>query len=115
MRLGRRGSVLGYVLVMIVCLGYVSALIMHARMQSSQGAANETRRIREDLSVQSAVNAVSAAWALSGTTCASNASLGVSCSGGGGGCSCTCRLASGASVSASPSGAGASCRLSVVP
>jgi type IV secretory pathway TrbL component len=113
MKLGRRGSVLGYVLVMVVCLGYVSSLIMSARMQTSKGAANDTRRTKEDLAVQSAANSVSAAWALAGATCASNRGLGVSCAGSG--CDCVCRLSSGARVSATPSGAGSSCRLSVEP
>ena len=113
MRIGRRGSVLGYVLVMVVCLGYVSSLIMSARMQTSKGAANDTRRTQEDMTVQSAANSVSAAWALAGATCASNAGLGVACAGSG--CACVCRLSSGARVSATPSGAGTSCHLSVEP
>lgn len=113
MRGGRRGSVLGYVLVLVVSLSYIAALIMSSRRQSSLSAANAARRTSEDLRIQSAANQVSAAWALSGGTCASNASLGVTCAGAG--CDCVCRVASGAKVTASPSAGGNSCLLFVVP
>lgn len=113
MRGGQRGSVLAYVMVLTVLLGYIAALILSSRMQASLGTANAARRTAEDLSVQSAANAVAAAWALAGTACASNAGLRVSCSGGG--CNCVCTLASGAKVTASPAGVGASCQLTVLP
>lgn len=110
---GERGSVLAYVMILTVAMGYIAALIMSSRLQASQGTANAARRTAEDLGVQSAANAVAAAWALAGASCASNAGLGVSCSGGG--CSCVCTLASGARVTAAPAGVGASCRLAVLP
>lgn len=113
MRGGRRGSVLGYVMVMTVVMGYAAALILRARMQASLGAANAARRTAEDLGVQSAANMVAAAWALAGASCASNAGLGVSCSGSG--CSCVCTLASGAKVTAAPAALGASCQLTALP
>jgi len=111
---GERGSALAYVMVLTVVMGYISALILSSRLQASQGTANAVRRTAEDLRNQSAANAVAAAWALAGASCASNAGLGVSCSGFGG-CSCVCTLASGATVTAAPAGIGASCRLSVLP
>lgn len=111
---GERGSVLAYVLVLTVVMGYIAALILSSRLQASQGTANAARRTEEDLGVQSAANAVAAAWALAGASCASNAGLGVSCSGFGG-CNCVCTLASGSTVRAAPAGVGASCRLSVLP
>lgn len=111
---GERGSVLAYVLVLTVVMGYIAALILSSRLQASQGTANAVRRTEEDLSIQSAANRVAAAWALAGAPCASNASLGVSCSGFGG-CSCVCTLASGGTVTATPAGSGASCQLNVLP
>lgn len=113
MRGGQRGSVLAFVMVITVLLGYISAMILSSRMQASLGTANAARRTAEDLGVQSAANTVAAAWALAGAACASNAGLGVSCSGSG--CGCVCTLASGAKVTASPAGSGASCRLAVLP
>ena len=114
MRGGQRGAVLAYVLVLTVLLGYIGALICSARLQASLGTANAARRTAEDLSVQSATNAVAAAWALAGASCASNAGMGVSCAGPGG-CDCVCTVASGATVTASPSAVGSACFLTVLP
>ena len=113
MRDGRRGSVLLFVMVMSILLCYIAALVMRSRLQASLGTANAVRRTSEDMGVQSAANTVAAAWELAGAACASNAGLGVSCSGGG--CNCVCTLASGAKVTASPAAVGAACQLTVLP
>lgn len=78
MRGGRRGSVLAYVMVLTVVMGYISALIMRSRMQASLSTANAARRTAEDMRIQSAVNAVASAWALAGASCASNGGMGSS-------------------------------------
>lgn len=113
MRGGRRGSVLAFVMVMTVLIGYIAALILRSRLQASLGTTNAVRRTTEDMSVQTAANEVAAAWELAGVSCASNVGLGVSCSGAG--CSCVCTLASGAKVTASPAAVGTSCQLTVLP
>ncbi|MFI5346552.1 MAG: hypothetical protein ACHQ51_09285 [Elusimicrobiota bacterium] len=104
---------LAFAVVLTLLIGYIAALILRARMQASLGTANAVRRTAEDMSVQSAANAVAAAWALAGASCASNPGLGVSCAGFG--CSCVCTLASGATVTASPSAVGTSCQLTLLP
>jgi hypothetical protein len=111
--MSRRGSALLHVLVVTVVLGLIGAMVLRLRLQTSVGAAGAVDRTAQDLSVQSAVNTVSAAWAVAGRSCTSDAGLGVVCFGSG--CACTCTLASGAKVAATPSTLGAACQLSVVP
>lgn len=106
-----RGSVLAYVMILTVLLGYIAALTLNARLQASQGTSNAVRRTAEDLGVQSAANTVAAAWALAGSACASSVDLGVSCAGAG--CNCDCTLASGAKVASKA--VGTSCQVTVLP
>ena len=54
MRMNRRGSVLGYVMVMTVSLGYISSLIMHARMQFEDFSAGESFTLDGGLKVRTA-------------------------------------------------------------
>ena len=66
-------------------MALMASTIMRVRLQASMYAAGGVGRVTQDLADQSSLNAVTAAWALAGATCAS-----------GPGCSCVCTLASGA-------------------
>lgn len=108
---GRGGYALVTILALTVAMGLMAGVILRSRLQATSYESGAVGRVAQDISDQSAFSSVSAAWALTGTTCASGA--GVTCAGAG--CSCTCTLASGAQVTATPSPLGSACALSVSP
>lgn len=111
MRGGRGGYALVTVLMLTVAMGLIAGIILRSRLQASIYASGSAGRVAQDLSDQSALNSVQAAWALTGASCSSGA--GVTCTGNG--CSCTCMAPSGAQVTATPAAIGSACQLSIQP
>jgi hypothetical protein len=114
----RDGSVLIHVLVITAVLGLIGALVMRLRLQAAAETAGAVNRTSQDFADESAVNQVSAAWALQGRTCSSDAALGVVCQAPPGfpsPCDCVCTSPSGAKVSSTRVSVGAACQLSAVP
>ncbi|NNN05778.1 MAG: hypothetical protein HKL90_07740 [Elusimicrobia bacterium] len=106
-----RGQVMASTLVVIVILCLITAMTLRWRLQAARETSGAVDRATQDVSAQSALDQVAAAWALAGASCASAA--GVACAGGG--CSCACATAAGVTVAAAPYGAGAACQLTVAP
>lgn len=108
--MSERGSALMQVLVTAVVAGLICASILRARLQPALAAANAIQHVQNDAAEQGALNRVQQVW-MSGGSCSSDASAGVSCSGFG--CSCTCAVAGLGTVTAASSGG--ACALTVTP
>ena len=106
--MNQRGSALMHVLLVTMVVGLICASIMRARLQPALAAANMVEHIQSSAADEAALNRVTQVW-MSGGSCSSDATAGVSCSGSG--CSCRCTVTGLGSVTAAVSGG--ACSLSV--